>query len=97
MRPLPRDGETVGTCRVGRVRRPRFPFPLLLGAAPAPAVTLHGRPVAFALTGAKADERNVLSACSTTIQSGRRLPWQKLTADKNDYGAASKAPRRRRR
>ena len=35
---LARDGETVGSGRVGRVRLLRFAFALLLGAAPAPGV-----------------------------------------------------------
>ena len=57
---LARDGETVGSGRVGRVRLLPFAFALLLGAAPASGCTLSGLPVAFALARAKADEREVL-------------------------------------
>ena len=49
--------------------------------------TLHGLPVAFALTGAKADERQVLLdllAGDPTLASTR--PGQILIADKNYYG-----------
>jgi hypothetical protein len=51
--------------------------------------TLHGLPVAFALTGAKADERDVLLALFTAepgLVTSR--PGQALIADKNYYGAA---------
>ncbi len=49
--------------------------------------TLHGLPIAYALTGAKADERSVLSNLIDTEQAllgGRRT----LIADKNYYGAS---------
>ena len=52
--------RALGPGRLGRVRLLRQPLPLLLGAAAAPACTLHGLPVGFALTGAKADERHIL-------------------------------------
>jgi hypothetical protein len=51
--------------------------------------TLHGLPVAFALTGAKADEREVLLAMFTAepgLITSR--PGQILIGDKNYYGAA---------
>ena len=70
-----------------RVRLLRQPFPLLLGAAPAPVATLHGLPVGFALTGAKADERQVLLSIFTAddrLLAGRH--GQLLIADKNYYG-----------
>jgi hypothetical protein len=54
--------------------------------------TLHGLPVAFALTGAKADEREVLLAMFTTepgLVTSR--PGQILIGDKNYYGAAFEA------
>ncbi len=60
MRPIDRDGETLGSGRVGRVRLLRQPFALLLGLRLHLLCTLHGLPVGFALTGAKADERQVL-------------------------------------
>ena len=49
--------------------------------------TLHGLPVAFALTGAKADEREVLLdmlAADPSLVAAR--PGQTLIADKNYYG-----------
>ena len=54
--------------------------------------TLHGLPVAFALTGAKADEREVLLAMFTAepgLLTSR--PGQILIGDKNYYGAAFEA------
>jgi hypothetical protein len=54
--------------------------------------TLHGLPVAFALTGAKADEREVLLAMFTAepaLVASR--PGQVLIGDKNYYGAAFEA------
>jgi hypothetical protein len=54
--------------------------------------TLHGLPVTFALTGAKADERNVLLAMFTAepgLVTSR--PGQTLSGDKNYYGAAFEA------
>lgn len=50
--------------------------------------TLHGLPVAWALTGAKADERQVLAdLVATTPALAGRSPRQILLADKNYYGA----------
>lgn len=54
--------------------------------------TLHGLPVAFALTGAKADEREVLLAMFTAepgLVTSR--PGQILIGDKNYYGAVFEA------
>jgi hypothetical protein len=51
------------------------------------ACTLHGLPVGFALTGAKADERETLLgmlAADPSLLAGRR--HQTLIADKNYYG-----------
>jgi hypothetical protein len=49
--------------------------------------TLHGLPIGFALTGAKADERQVLlSLLATDPQLAAMLPGQTLIADKNYYG-----------
>ncbi|WP_224282517.1 IS982 family transposase [Streptomyces sp. LS1784] len=51
--------------------------------------TLHGLPVAFALTGAKADERTTLLdilATETDLVAAR--PGQTLIGDKNYFGAA---------
>jgi len=47
--------------------------------------TLHGLPIAYALTGAKADERTVLAgllACTPALAGGGRT----ILADKNYYG-----------
>ena len=54
--------------------------------------TLHGLPVAWALTGAKADERQVLAdlIAGTPTLAGRSSR-QVLLADKNYYGAAFEA------
>jgi hypothetical protein len=54
--------------------------------------TLHGLPVAFALAGAKADERDVLAGLLTAgpdLLTAR--PGQTLIGDKNYYGAAFEA------
>jgi hypothetical protein len=50
--------------------------------------TLHGLPVAYALTGAKADERQVLlDLLHADPALSAPLPGQTLIADKNYYGA----------
>jgi hypothetical protein len=49
--------------------------------------TLHGLPVGFALTGAKADERQtLLSILATDPDLAAMLPGQILIGDKNYYG-----------
>ena len=58
-----RSRETAHRCRPGRtcrVRLLRLALTLLLGLRLHLVATLHGLPVGFALTGAKADERQVL-------------------------------------
>jgi hypothetical protein len=62
MRPLPGNSQALGPGRMGAVRVLRLPFPLLLGLRLHLVATPGGLPVAFALTGAKADERQVLLA-----------------------------------
>jgi hypothetical protein len=66
----------------------RQPFALPAGGCGCTLVcTLHGLPVTFALTGAKADERQVLLdllAVEPQLVVGR--PGQVLVADKPDYG-----------
>ena len=60
--------------------------------------TLQGLPVAFALTGAKADEREVLLACSPPspdLLAAR--PGQTLIGDKNYYGPRLRGRPRRER
>jgi hypothetical protein len=55
--------------------------------------TLHGLPVGWALTGAKADERAVLADIAGSTPALARLQHTGLTwiADKNYYGAAFEA------
>ena len=54
--------------------------------------TLQGLPVAFALTGAKADERQVLLGIFDADPGLlARRPGQTLIGDKNHYGAAFEA------
>jgi DDE family transposase len=54
--------------------------------------TLHGLPVAFALTGAKADEREVLTGMFTADpELVATRPGQTLIGDKNYFGAAFEA------
>lgn len=48
--------------------------------------TLHGLPIGAALTGAKADERQVLLDILTDRRLADRSPRQLLIADKNYYG-----------
>ena len=59
------EGQTLGSGRLGPVRLLRLALPLLLGSAAASAVHLvHGLPLGWALTGANADERDVLMRSS---------------------------------
>lgn len=53
--------------------------------------TLQGLPIAWALTGAKADEREVLTALLANTQGLHRDAIQVLIADKNYYGRAFEA------
>ena len=70
------EGQTLGSGRLGPVRLLRLALPLLLGSAAASAVHLvHGLPLGWALTGAKADERDVLIeilSTTTTLVSNTR-------------------------
>jgi hypothetical protein len=50
--------------------------------------TLHGLPVAFALTGAKADERETLGMFEAEPQLAADRPGQTLIGDKNYFGRA---------
>ena len=72
---------------MGRVRILRQPLAVFLGTAPHLVCTLQGLPVAFALAGAKADEREVLAgmlAADPGLLAAR--PGQTLIGDKNYYG-----------
>ena len=56
--------------------------------------TLHGLPIAWALTGAKADEREILTALldsNDDLHPSQREAIQLLIADKNYYGRAFEA------
>jgi hypothetical protein len=87
VRPLPGDGAPLGAGRLGRVRLLRQPLPLLLGLRLHLLCTLHGLPVGFALSGAKADEREVLLGildADPTMTAGRS--GQTVIADRRYYG-----------
>src|SRR6478609_6505111 len=72
---------------MGRVRLLRLARPVLLGLRLHLVCTLHGLPVGFALSGAKADERQTLLGI---FDADPELPaWragQIVIADKNYYG-----------
>jgi Transposase DDE domain len=53
--------------------------------------TLHGLPVGWALTGAKADERHALTDILTGTPALAERPGQTLIGDKNYYGRAFEA------
>jgi Transposase DDE domain len=87
VRPLPGDGQALGAGGVGPIRLLRQPFALVLGLRLHLVCTLHGLPVAFALAGAKATDREVLLdlvAVEPELVAVR--PGQVLLADKNYYG-----------
>jgi hypothetical protein len=71
---------------MGRIRVLRLPLPLVLGTAAAPGLHLHGLPTGFALTGAKADERQVLLGILADPDLAALLPGQVIIGDKNYYG-----------
>ena len=74
---------------MGAVRVLRVAFPLVLGPAPAPGRARRGGlPITFALTGAKADERQVLLGIfEADPHLTATRPGQILIAEKNYYGA----------
>lgn len=72
---------------MGRVRVLQQPQPLLLGLRLHLVCTLQGLPIAFALAGAKADERGTLLdllAAEPGLTAAR--PGQTLIGDKNYSG-----------
>jgi len=74
---------------MGAVRVLRQPLAILLGPALHLVCTLHGLPVAFALTGAKADEREtLLGMFEAEPQLAADRPGQTLIGDKNYFGRA---------
>ena len=79
---------------MGRVRVLRLPFPLLLGLRLHLVCALRGLPVAFALTGAKADERQTpLDMLTRHPALAAARPCQVLIGDKNYYGRDFEAAR----
>ena len=87
---------------MGRVRVLRLLFTLVLGLRLHLVCTLQGLPVAFALTGAKADEREVLLAMFTAEPShdtepglATSRPGQILTGERTTTAPPSKHPGRR--
>ncbi len=87
MRPLSGGGAALGAGRLGRVRLLRQPHPLLLGPAAAPDRHSARAAVGFAVSGAKADERQVLLDLLHTdpaLVPGRR--GQILITAKHSYG-----------
>jgi hypothetical protein len=84
MRPLPRRSDLAGWAEYGYcASHSRFFWGLRLHLV----CTLHGLPVAFALTGAKADERETLLdlLAAEPYLIGER-PSQTLIGDKNYFG-----------
>jgi hypothetical protein len=87
MRSFEGNGAPFGPGRLGQVWPLRTPFPLLLGTAPTPDRDPAWPPVRYALTGAKADERQVvldLLPDDPTLAGTR--PGQILIGDKNYFG-----------
>ena len=81
---------------MGRVRVLRLLFTLVLGLRLHLVCTLHGLHVAFALTGAKADEREVLLAMFTAEPGlATSRPGQILTGERTTTAPPSKHPGRR--
>jgi hypothetical protein len=87
VRPLLGNRQALGAGRVGRLRLVAQPFALVLGLRLRLVCTLHGLPVAFALAGAKAVDREVLvDLLAVEPQLVADRPGQLLVADKNYYG-----------
>ena len=87
VRPLSGDRQAFGPGRVGRLRLVSQPFALVLGLRLHLVCTLHGLPITFALTSAKAVDREVLvDLLAVEPQLAAARPGQLLIADKNDYG-----------
>lgn len=80
--------EALRAGRMGAVRLLRQPYALLWGLRLHLLCTLGGLPIAFALTGAKADERETLLDIFATEPAlvTDRPPGQTLIGDKNNFG-----------
>src|SRR6478735_4440205 len=76
---------------MGRVRLLRLARPVHLGLRLHLVCTLHGLPGGWALTGAKADEREVLGAILAGTPGLNRPGRQVVIADKAYYGKAFEA------
>ena len=87
VRPLPGDGAPLGAGRLGRVRLLRQHSRWFWGLRLHLLCTLDGLPVGFAVSGAKADEREVLLGildADPALSAGR---WgQTVIADRHYYG-----------
>ena len=87
MRPFQGDAQAFRPGRMGSARLLRQSLALLLGLRLHLVCTLGGLPIAFALTGAKADERETLLdifATEPELLSSR--PGQTLIGGKNYFG-----------
>ena len=99
VRALTRDRETVRSGRLGRIRllrvsHSRFFWGLCLHLV----CTLSGLPVTFALTGAKADERELLLGCSTPTRTCSSHPSRSKVDGRQEllrHAIRSRARRRR--
>ena len=74
---------------MGPIRLVRVAFAVLLGSAAAPCRHPGGLPIAFAVAGAKADEREVCADMIDAAEIAR--PGQTLIADKGCRSAAFEA------
>jgi len=87
LRLLPGDRQAFGPGRLGRVRLLRVALRYFWGLRLHLVCTLGGLPILFALTGAKADERETLrDMLDTTPEVQADHPRQTIIGDKNYYG-----------
>lgn len=87
MPPHPRDRQTLRPGRQGRLRLLRPLQPLLLGPRLHLVGILQGLPIAFVLTGAKADEREtLLDLLAAGCEPLRERPRQSLIGDQSYFG-----------
>nr|WP_246649496.1 transposase [Nonomuraea coxensis] len=92
MRTLTGDGAALGAGRVGGVRLLRLPLPVLLGLRLHLLYTPGGLPVLYALSGAKADEREVLLGMLQAAPDVLAAhPGQTIIADRHYYGRVFEA------
>jgi hypothetical protein len=85
--PLPGHRPPLGAVRLGRVRLLRQPLRYCWGLRLHLLSTLHGLPIGFALTGAKAEEHEVLlDILDTDPALTAERVGQPVIAEKNYYG-----------